>query len=416
MPELTAEIVSIGTELLLGQIADTDAQHLGRLLPEFGIVHRHRQTVGDNLGRLTQALKLALSRSDIVFTIGGLGPTDDDLTREGIGAALEEELIVDQGYLDRLRRMFVQRSIPWVESQVKQAMKPACARFIENPNGSAPGLICEKDGKVVIALPGPRGEFVPIADGPVSEYLRSVSLGFVIHSRILRVVDMGESVVEDKLRHLMASANPTVAPYAHPGEVHLRLTARAGSLREADELIDPLEASVREALGNVVYGVGENTLEQTVLELLSARGETVAVAESITGGGLGERFTAVAGSGDAFLGGVISYQIEVKKKLLGVEAALLEDEAIGPVSSQVAQQMAAGVRALLGSTYGVSLTGNAGPSTDKGDKPVGLVYVAVAGPDGVTVEEHKFRGQREFIRRRSSQAALSLLRREVLKC
>lgn len=404
---MIAEIVSVGTELLLGQIADTDAQHLGQILPRYGIVHRNRQTVGDNLERLTEALRLALSRSDIVFTIGGLGPTDDDLTREGIAAALGEELVEDPEIVERLRAWFARRNYPWVESQRKQGMRPACARPIPNPNGTAPGLICQKDGKTIIAMPGPRGEFVPMADGPVAEFLGSLSGGEVIHSRVLRITGMGESVVEDRIRSLAQSANPTVAPYAHPGEVHLRLTAKASTVEEADALMDPLEAAIRAELGDAVFGTDDTTLEEATLAILVEKGMSVAVAESVTGGGLGERLTSVPGCSEAFVGGVIAYRPHIKEQWLGVDPEVLERET--PVSAAVAEAMASGVRQRFGADFGVALTGNAGPTSDEGGKAVGLVYIAVAGPTGVRVEEHRFRGQREFIRRRSQQAALDLL-------
>jgi nicotinamide-nucleotide amidase len=411
---VTAEIVSVGTELLFGQIADTNAQHLGRLLPQLGISHMHRQTVGDNLGRVIEAIKLALSRSDIVFTIGGLGPTEDDLTREAIAAALEEDLVVDDRIVEKLRKLFALRNLPWVDSQAKQGSRPQCGKAVENPNGTAPGLICEKDGKVVIALPGPRGEFVPMVDGPVRDYLMKLGGGDVIHSHLLRICGLGESVVEERIRPVLESNNPTVAPYAHLGEVHLRITAHASTIDLAEAMIAPIEQRIREALGDAIFGSDEVTLEQAVVELLQKRDETVAVAESMTGGGLGERFTNVPGSGDVFIGGAITYDVELKKKLLGVDPDLLEDENRGPVSDECARQMALGVRTLVGSTYGVSVTGNAGPSSDKGDKPVGLTYIGVAGPNGVEVEEFHFRGQRDSIRRRAQQAALTALRRVAL--
>ncbi len=242
---MIAEIVSVGTELLMGQIADTNAQYLGKILPELGISHHHRQTVGDNLDRFEAELRLALSRSDIVFTIGGLGPTEDDLTRDGIATVMDVEMDLDEEYSEKLRKLFALRNLPWLKSQNRQAMCPVGATMIENPNGSAPGLICPVGGKSIIALPGPRGEFIPMVDGPVMDFLRSLSTGLVIHSRILRVCAMGESMVENKLGDLMARANPSVAPYAKLGEVHLRLTASAPTLPQAEELLDPVEAEVR---------------------------------------------------------------------------------------------------------------------------------------------------------------------------
>lgn len=412
---MTAEIVSVGTELLLGQIADTDAQHLGQRLAELGIAHTHRQTVGDNLERLADALRLALSRADIVFTVGGLGPTEDDLTREAIAKALDEPLKEDEAVVRNLREWFAKRGLQWIESQRRQAMKPDCAKTINNPNGTAPGLLCEKSGKIVIALPGPPGEFLPLVDGRVGDYLRRFGSGEVIHSRIIRICGLGESVVEDRVRPLLSSANPTVAPYAHPGEVHLRLTAKAPTVGQAEALIRPVEARIKELLGDAVFGTDDTTLEQAVVELLVRRRKTVAVAESMTGGGLGERLTNVAGSGEAFVGGIIAYDTVLKTALLGIDPHLLNDERRGPVSEECARQMAIAMQRMARTTFALSITGNAGPTSDRGAKPVGTVFIGLAGPAGCAVKEHLFHGERGFIRRRSQQAALDTLRQSILK-
>jgi nicotinamide-nucleotide amidase len=409
---MTAEVVSVGTELLLGQIVDTHAPTMARILADCGISCTRRQTVGDNLDRVVEALREALSRADIVVTVGGLGPTLDDLTRDAIALTLDDEMEHDAAMEEQLRR-FVAKRFKWVETIARQADKPKSARFVDNPNGTAPGLICEKNGKVVIALPGPKGEFNPMASGPVREYLEHLQGGQVIHSRILRLCGIGESQAEVYIEHLMHEDNPTLAPYAHPGEVHLRLTARAATREEADRLIDPLDQAVRAALGDHVFGVDDTTLEQAVIDLLHQRGGTVSVAESMTGGGLGERLTSVNGSSVAFVGGAITYKPEVKSTLLDVdEVTLLK---FGPVSKEVANEMACGICEKLGTTYGVSITGNAGPSSDVDGKPVGLVFVAIAHPNGCEVEEHQFRGERADIRRRATQAALVGLRKILLQ-
>ncbi|MCO5296454.1 MAG: competence/damage-inducible protein A [Fimbriimonadaceae bacterium] len=406
---MTAEIVSVGTELLMGQIADTNAQALGRMLPELGISHHFRQTVGDNLGRLTEALRLALGRSDIVFTIGGLGPTEDDLTRDGIAAALGVELVHDPEIEAGIRKIFEDRRLKWTESQRRQAMRPACAEALANPNGTAPGLFCRLGGKIVVAMPGPKGEF-----GPMLALVRD-RLGTgdsVIHSRILRVAGMGESAVEDRIRAELASANPSVAPYAKPGEVHLRLTARAASTAEADAMLDPLEERIRGLLGDAVFGVDDQTLESVVLAMLREAGQTLAVAESCTGGGLGARLTSVPGASDVFLGGVITYANEAKARLLDVPLPVLEGA--GAVSEECAEAMAAGARGSLGADWAVSITGIAGPDGGTEAKPVGTVWIAIAGPGRTKAHEFQFRGTREDIRGRSSQMALTLLRRALL--
>jgi len=407
---MVAEIVSVGTEILLGQIADTNAQLLGTVLPEYGISHLHRQTVGDNLSRLEQALRLALSRSDLVFTIGGLGPTGDDLTRDGVAAALEDEMVYDPVVEEKLRKMFALRNLPWVDSQCRQAFRPASASLIDNPNGTAPGLHCEKGGKHVILMPGPRGEFGPMLQGPVREILQHLAGDEVIVSRILKVCGLGESIVEDRVRRLLANPNPSVAPYAKLGEVHLRVTAKAANREEAEALLAPTIAAIKAELGDAVFGEGEDTLESSIVALLKERGKTVAVAESITGGGVGARLTSIPGASAVVRGGVIAYQSEVKQKLLNVDDAAAKD----PVSAHCAEQMAQGARAALNADFAVSLTGNAGPDVDAGGKPVGLVYVCVASPSRTTTEEYRYRATRADIRRRAEQAALNLLRNEIL--
>ncbi len=411
---MIAEIVSVGTELLMGQIVDSNAAYISSRLPEVGYRVYFRQTVGDNLERLTQTLKLALSRADVVITIGGLGPTMDDLTREGIAAALGEPLILDHDLQAELQEKFRQRGYPMVESILRQAYRPACARPLPNPNGTAPGLITEKDGKAVIALPGPPAELIPMFDQYVLPYLRERAGGApgVILSRVLRVCGMGESLVEDRIKDLMHGSNPTVAPYAKTGEVHLRITASAPSPAQAEEMIAQMEGQIRERLGNAIYGVNDQTLEQAVMELLWAKGATVAVAESCTGGLIGHRLTEVPGSSRAMIGGVVAYSNELKVRLLGVPEAVLQEH--GAVSEPTACAMAEGIRRLTGADYGIGTTGIAGPTGGTAEKPVGLVYIAVATPSGTRVREHRFLGRRSEIKWRASQAALVMLREELL--
>jgi len=298
------------------------------------------------------------------------------------------------------------------ESNLRQALNPTSGRQIDNPNGTAPGLLCEKDGKVVIALPGPKGEFDPMATGYVRQYLEQLQGGQVIHSRVLRVVGMGESSVEEVIRHLMEAENPTVAPYAQPAEVHLRVTARAATREDADRMIDPVVEQIQAIIGNHLYGFNDTTLEAATIDLLVQRGETVAVAESMSGGSLGARLTSVPGSSKAFLGGAIVYTVATKVALLGISEQLLAEH--GPVSEEAAKAMASAVRDKLGSTYGVAITGNAGPTADVDGKPVGLAFIGLATGEGVTAERGQYRGLREDIQRRSTQTALNLLRNQIL--
>ncbi len=409
---MTAEIVSVGTELLLGQITDTHAPLMARILAECGIGCTRRATIGDNMDRLVGTLKGAIERADVVVTIGGLGPTLDDLTRDGIALALGDEMEEVPEVAEKLRQFFASRNIRMAESTLRQAQKPTSATLVDNPNGTAPGLICQKNGKVVIALPGPKGEFDPMAQGPVRQFLEQLQGGQVIHSRVLRIIGMGESHVEERVRDLMDGENPTVAPYAQTAECHLRVTARAENREAADLLIDPVVDEIRSRLGNHLYGFNETTIEAATLDLLVAKGETVAVAESMTGGALGARITSVPGSSKAFKGGVIAYTVSAKESVLGVPSEIIA--AHGPVSEEVAKAMAEAVRDRLGATYGVSITGNAGPTADVDGKPVGLTYIGVAGPNGTTVEHAQYRGLREDIQRRATQTALAQLRWKLL--
>jgi nicotinamide-nucleotide amidase len=407
---VNAEIVSVGTELLLGQIVDTHAATMARILAECGISCRYRATVGDNLDRAVDTLKLALSRSEVVVTIGGLGPTTDDLTRDAIALALGDTLETVPEVEEKLKQFFAQRGVPWVISNAKQAQKPTCAELIPNPNGTAPGLVCRKNGKTVFALPGPRGEFDPMAYDQVKPLLETLGGGQVIHSRVLRVIGVGESLVEEKIKHLMDSENPTIAPYAQPMEMHLRLTAKAPTVTEAEALINPVDEAVRAILGSAVYGTNLVTLEEALIGLLQDRNQTISCAESMTGGGLAARLSMIPGSSQVYVGGVVTYTPLAKSELLGSS-----DDFSNPVSASVATVMAESIRTRLGSTYGVSITGNAGPTSDVGGQPVGLVYIGIATATGTHVEECKFRGIREDIRKRAEQTALRLVREAVLR-
>jgi nicotinamide-nucleotide amidase len=408
----TAEIVSVGTELLLGQIADTNAQEIGKLLAELGFRHVHRQTVGDKLEHIVEALQLALNRADVVLTIGGLGPTEDDLTREAIAGAAGERLEVDPSIVAHLRKVLAERNIPWVDSQSRQALRPKSATPIPNPNGTAPGLICPKGKKSIVALPGPRAEFLPMLRGPVRDHLLALSGGETIVSRTLRIVGVGESIVEERVRELIGGTNPTVAPYAHPGEVHLRISARARSKASALKLIAPVESRIRELMADAIYGIDDESLESVLLDLLRVRKQTLAVAESCTGGLLGGRITNVPGSSDVFLGGVISYANSVKVAQLGVPAETLRLH--GAVSRECALEMARGTRELVNADWALSVTGVAGPGGGSDEKPVGLVYLGCSGPGFEEIEERRFGGSRESIRIRSVVAALALLRKGLL--
>ena len=411
---MRAEIVSVGTELLLGQIVDTNAAYVAKAFSEVGISVYRRVTVGDNSERLIAALAQALAESDIVLTIGGLGPTMDDITRDGLAHVFDDTLHLDEAIADRLRAFFALRGAPMLESNLRQAMVPTQGRALDNPNGTAPGLLFEKNGKIGIALPGPPNEFIPLVENTVLPYLRAKTGNVgTIRSLTLRIAGVGESAVEEMVKDLMFDANPTVAPYAKVGEVHLRVTARANTAEEADALIKERAQLVRERLGNAIYGENEDPIEKAVVTLLAAKQQTVATAESCTGGLAAQRITDIAGSSTVFPGGVVVYSNAAKTDLVAVPAETLAH--VGAVSSEVAKALAEGARKRFGTTYGIGITGIAGPDGGTPEKPVGLVYIAVAYEGGCDVEKANYIGSRQVVRTRSAQTALNKLRLRILK-
>jgi nicotinamide-nucleotide amidase len=412
---MVAEIVSIGTELLLGQIVDTNAAYLARVLSTLGIDLFHQSTVGDNADRLQATLRQAVGRADLILTSGGLGPTQDDLTKESVAEVFDEPLIIDAPSLEAIEAFFAQRSATMPERNRKQAMIYAAGKAIPNPNGTAPGALLEKNGKIAISLPGPPHELVPMVEDFVVPFLAE-RLGAgraVLRSRILRFAGIGESALEERIEDLIGSTNPTVAPLAHTGEVHLRITAHAADEDAAEALIGPVERELRERFRELIYGSDDETLETVVVRALERRGMTLAVAESCTGGMLGARLTNVAGSSSIMRGGVIAYSDDVKEGLLDVPPETLSRW--GAVSAQTAEAMAVGARVRLRADIGVSITGVAGPGGGSAQKPVGLVFIGLASEAAVASREHRFIGQRTEIRVRAVQAALDAVRRAALE-
>lgn len=410
---MVAEVVSIGTELLLGQIVDTDAAYLAQQLSALGINVYHRATVGDNLDRAVATVKQAVSRADLVILVGGLGPTMDDLTRDVIAQVCGAPLVRDPVIAAHLSDWFARRSALLVDTILRQADVPTGAIALPNANGTAPGLLLEKNNKIVVALPGPPNELIPLFETSVFPFLRERTGGQrqVIRSRSLRIVGMGESLVEETVRELMQDANPTVAPYAKTGEVHLRVTARGPSEEVADALIAERAALLSERLGDVVYGYDDTTLEAATVARLIERKKTVATAESCTGGLLGARLTSVPGASAVFTTGLVTYSNDAKVHLLKIPQALVAS--VGAVSPQVASAMAARVRELAETDLGVGITGIAGPDGGSAEKPVGLVFIGLAHGDKAWATRHLFSGLREDIRVRATQTALDLLRQEL---
>ena len=409
-------MVSVGTELLLGQIVDTNASFICSALADLGIGVYFRSTVGDNTGRVQEVFLHALSRADLILSTGGLGPTDDDLTVAAAAGALGLPLERHEEAWAHVQEFFRKRNRPLSSQQEKQAMLPRGARMIPNPRGSAPGVIIEHREKTLIFTPGVPREMKGMIQDTVIPYLRERGLAGreVIRSRVLRIT-LGESVVEDRLRDLMRSSlNPTIAPYAHTGECHVRLTAR-GTEAQVEPLLAGTEAAIRERLGPAVYGTGETTLEEAVAQALTAKRVSVAVAESCTGGLLGQRLTNPPGASAYMDGGVITYSNAAKRRWLGVPEALLEQH--GAVSAEVAKAMAEAVRKQAGTNLGIAVTGIAGPTGGTVEKPVGLVYIALAHPGGTEVREVRYGTEpgRSGVRYLASQTALDMIRMHLAR-
>lgn len=398
-PIHTAEILCVGTELLLGDIVNTNAAYLSCKLAELGIhVYRHT-VVGDNPERLKRALEAAFSEADLVITSGGLGPTYDDLTKETVAAYFGLGLEMHVESLETIRAYFAKTGRVMTPNNEKQAMMPRGATVFPNHYGTAPSLAIEKNGKTAIMLPGPPGELCPIFEEEILPYLKS-RRQTVLVSKNVHIFGMGESAVESKLKTLMTeSRNPTVAPYCKEGEVRLRVTAESDSDFSAEAMCDAMIREIRATeVGEYIYGIDIGNLENAVVEYLREKGLTLACAESCTGGLIAKRVTDIAGCSDVFLGGCVTYANEAKERLLGVSHASLEQ--FGAVSEQVAKEMARGVRERLGADIGVSATGIAGPGGGSEEKPVGTVYIGLSTATGEQVRKLSLSSMRsrEYIR------------------
>jgi nicotinamide-nucleotide amidase len=406
-----AEVVGIGTEILLGQIANTNAQHISQRLAEIGVDVLHHQAVGDNVGRIAGAIRLALSRADVVILTGGLGPTGDDITRQAIAQALDRPLSRRSEIEDFLREKFRRLGREMPESNLVQADVPDGARYILPERGTAPGLVIDTDDGRVYAVPGVPAEMREMLEGVILPELQAEIGPQGIVSRVLRVTGIPEARIGEILDDLFRrSENPTVAYLASAGEVRVRLTAKAASREEADALIAPVEREVRDRLGDAVFGSDEDELEEVVGALLRDRGYRLACAESLTGGGLAERIVRVPDSSDYFAGAVVAYAAAAKASVLGVSKETLEGP--GMVSEECAREMARGVRKAFDADLGVSTTGVAGPSPLEGHPP-GEVWVAVSSDRGEESRHVQAPGDREQVRRWGQQAALDLLRRHL---
>lgn len=410
---MKAEILAVGTELLMGQIANTNAQYISSKLPNVGIGVYYHDVVGDNPERLKQCLALALSRSDIVILTGGLGPTQDDLTKETVAEAVNRKLVLDQQSLDKMTAYFTGSNRKMTQNNIKQAYLPEGSIIIRNKNGTAPGCIIEEGGKIIIMLPGPPSEMKPMFNESVMPYFAAKS-EFKLVSRFLRIFGIGESAMEDMLIDLIdKQTNPTIAPYAKDGEVTLRITARYEKNSVEEDIITPVENEIKRRLGDAVYSNDNRNLEEVAAGLLMESGMTLALAESCTGGLLAAKLTEIPGISAVFDRAVVTYSNRSKMETLGVKQETLDQ--YGAVSEQTAKEMAAGIRRVSSTDLGISVTGIAGPDGGTPEKPVGTVYIALAHKSGVDTKKLELWGNRNRIRSVTCLHAFDMLRRYLTR-
>lgn len=412
---MVVELISIGTELLLGNIVNTNAAYLSEKLAALGLSCYHQSVVGDNEKRLGETVRQAVSRADIVILSGGLGPTKDDLTKEVTAKVFGRKLVEDEHTRERIAGYFSRmRSGNVTENNWKQALVPEGARVVDNYNGTAPGLIIEENGRIAILLPGPPNEIKPMFERDIVPYLRSLEPEG-IYSKMVKICSIGESKAETMVLDLMENqSNPTIAPYAKTGEVHFRVTAKAADEKEADRLMEPMLKELFLRFGDKIYTTSEEvTLEEAVVELLKEKGLTLTTAESCTAGLLAGRIMNVSGASKVYNEGYITYSNAAKEKLVKVRRETLDK--YGAVSKETAAEMAEGAAKAAEAGASVSVTGIAGPDGGTEEKPVGLVYIGCHVKGNTRTEEFIFTGNRAKNREYAVVRALTLLREELLK-
>ncbi len=411
---MTVELISVGTELLLGNIVNTNAAYLAEKCADLGLSCFYQSVVGDNEERLGAVLKAALERSDIVILSGGLGPTEDDLTKEVSAKVMGRQLVMHEPSKKRIEEYFTSRNMELTENNWKQAMMPEGAIAVNNENGTAPGVIIEDGEKKVILLPGPPNEMIPMFEKSIMPYLEG-SDPEVIYSQTVKICGVGESKAETLIKDMIDSqSNPTIATYAKNCEVHLRVTAKAAGEKEAKKLVKPVVKELKNRFGPCIYTTNADiTLEKAVVDLLIANKLTVSTVESCTGGMLAARLIDVSGVSDVYKSGYITYSNKAKRRILGIKKGLLEKK--GAVSEEVAKEMAKGAAAISRAEVAVSITGIAGPGGGTEEKPVGLVYIACSVCGKIKVRKYNFRGNRAKIRETAVSSALILMRQCVLE-
>lgn len=405
------EILSVGTEILLGDILNTNSRYLSVELAKLGISVLRHTTVGDNAERLAAALRTALERSDIVIATGGLGPTADDITRDVCCEVMGFELTLDNSIAKKIKDYFDSRGYDMPESNLRQAYVPVGGTVFENNHGTAPGLGLKKNGKCVVILPGPPYEMAPMFQESVVDFLSEYADGAIV-SHTVRTMGIGESAMAEICADLLEKENPTVAPYAKKGEALLRVTAKAHSKEDAEELCRPVIDEIKKRLGGYVYGIDSQSIEERVVELLKENKMTLATAESCTAGYIPKRITDIAGASNVFEFGAITYSNDMKEKILGVRKETLIE--YGAVSEYTAREMAAGIRRVSGADIGISVTGIAGPGSDGTNKPVGLCFIALDAADMQVCEKIETgKNDREYNRWVTASRALNLARKYI---
>ncbi|WP_102028286.1 competence/damage-inducible protein A [Salirhabdus sp. Marseille-P4669] len=407
--EVNAEIVSVGSELLLGQIANTNAQWISEQLAQIGVNVFFHHTVGDNFSRLESVMRLAEQRSHLVIVTGGLGPTDDDLTRDVAKEVLNQQLVINETVLEKVQHYFSKNHIVMTENNRKQALVFQGGEVFLNEVGMAPGILVKKGDTIWVFLPGVPREMKSLMTKSVLPYLVNYyKLDQIIQSKVLKFIGIGESILEDKLKDIIRSqTNPTIAPLAGEGEVTLRLTAKANNTEIASQLISKVEEKIVERVGAFCYGKDQETIEQRVLTLLQEKNRSLASAESLTGGKFIEKLIAIPGASSHVAGSIVSYQEETKVNVLQVSKSIIEQ--YGTVSSECAKAMAAQIQALMNTSVGISFTGNAGPDASE-DKPVGKVFIGVkVANKEAEVYEFQFNGNRDTIRNRAVKKGFEIL-------
>lgn len=411
---MIVEIVATGTELLLGEIINTNTPFLSQKLNELGFDVLYHSTVGDNRERMTQVFDNALHRSDIIITSGGLGPTQGDITKEVTALLLKRPLFLHEDSVNHITSLFTQRKLPMTDSNLRQAMIPQGAIVIENELGTAPGIILEHDNKIIIHLPGPPKELECMFEHGVVPYLKKHfnSQGAIV-SRILHTYGIGESSLEAKIKEFIISqSNPTIALLARQGEIIVRLTAKGATKEEANNLINELEKQLQQKIADYIWGLDNDTIEAINGEILTEKQLTIALAESCTGGLVTSRITDISGSSTYLMGSIVCYTNKIKTDFIDVTPQIITE--YGAVSQETACLMAAGIRKKFAASIGIGITGIAGPTGATPTKPVGTVFIAIDGPAGLQCQHHTFNGQRTEIKYLTSQTALHMLRQYTL--